>query len=194
MFIALKLVFFPFQTWQEIVARRRSVLFIILAHLLPLFFVALAAENLSLTQWGEPRAGLASWIKYSQEAIMRYSGAQAALFMASILFGALIMQWVAHGSQVQTGYTQCFTLMAYSFCPFLLVRFFDAIPGLNSWVCWGLGALGALAVLYHGVGLALKPDQTKGFGLYLVSIIIVLFSGFFSHFMAQFILRGKVTI
>ena len=104
------------------------------------------------------------------------------------------MQWVAHSSQVQAGFTQCFTLMAYSFNPFLLVRFFDAIPGFNTWACWGLGALGALAVLYHGVGLALKPDQTKGFGLYLVSIIVVLFSGFFSHFMAQFILRGKVTV
>lgn len=144
-----------------------------------------------MAYWGDPRAGLVSRIRIPQEAAIRYAGAQVALLMASILIGAQVLQWVARSSQVQSVFTQCFTLMAYSFSPFLLVRLIDAIPGFNTWACWGIGALGALSVLYHGVALALKPDQTKGFGLYLISIIFVLFSSFFSHFVAQFVLRGK---
>jgi len=192
MITALKLVFSPFPTWQKIAAARRSVGAIILSFLLPLFLVGLLTETFSLTHWGERREDLVSRVNVSQETAVRYAGTQLGLLLASIFVTAQVLMWIAHSSQVQSGFTQCFALMAYGFSPIVLARLLDAIPGFNTWLCWGLGALASLSVLYHGVGLALKPDQTKGFGLYLISILLVLFSSFLSHLMAVFVLRGKL--
>jgi hypothetical protein len=55
-----------------------------------------------------------------------------------------------------------------------------------------MGALLAASILYHGVGLVLKPEQTKGFGLYLVSAMIVVFSSGVIHAIAGAVLRGKI--
>ena len=65
-----------------------------------------------------------------------------------------------------------------TFSPILLARFLDAVPALNTWLL-GLGALLSISVLYHGIRLVLRPDQTKGFGIYLVSAIIVILSAWF---------------
>ena len=142
--------------------------------------------------WGEYRSGLAALIKVSPEDAFRYSAVYLSLLLVSILVTSQVLVWITRSFHVNTTYTQCFTLMAYGYCPVILGRFLDAIPKMNTWVCVALGAMGSFVVLYHGVALALKPDQTKGFGLYLVSILLVLFPGSFSHLLAQFALHGKL--
>jgi hypothetical protein len=119
-------------------------------------------------------------------------GHEGTLLLASIAISALVLTWVAASFQLHNSFGQCFTLMAYGFSPILLGRYLDAIPALNTWVCWSIGVFVALSVLYHGVGHALKPEQTKGFGLYLLSIMLVVASSALSHFTARAILLGRI--
>jgi hypothetical protein len=42
------------------------------------------------------------------------------------------------------------------------------------------------------VGMVLRPDQTKGFGLYLIAIIIIVLVSALAHFAAVAVLHGKV--
>ena len=84
------------------------------------------------------------------------------------------------------------TVMAYGFGPIILARILDGFPQLNTWVCWAIGAVGSVSVLYHGIGMILRPDQTKGFGLYLMAIIIVVLMSGLAHFAAVSVLHGKI--
>ena len=177
MITVFKLLFVPMQTWQRISLARPGVFRILLTQVLPLLLLGLAVESYSLMNWGEYRSGLAALIKVSPEYAFRYSAVYLSLLLVSILVTSHVLVWITRSFHVNTTYTQCFTLMAYGYCPVILGRFLDAIPKMNTWVCVALGAMGSLVVLYHGVALALKPDQTKGFGLYLVSILLVLFPG-----------------
>jgi uncharacterized membrane protein YecN with MAPEG domain len=103
----------------------------------------------------------------------------------------LILKWASESFNVMASYTQCFVVMAYGFSPIFLVRILDGIPQLNTWVCWAAGAAVASSVLYHGVGMILRPEQTKGFGLYLMTIVILVLVSAVAHFAAVSVLRGK---
>jgi hypothetical protein len=188
---AIRLVITPSQTWERITSARRSPLRILAFYVLPLLLVGLALEGYSLVRWGEKRGDFGYLAKISEFEAVRYSVVQLALMLVSIVIAAKCVQWVAHSSQVRSAYWQCFMLIAYGFTPMVLARYLDAIPAINTWLCWTAGALLALSVLYHGVALALKPDQTKGFGLYLVSVMLVLLLSGLSHFIASAVLHGK---
>ncbi|MBM3838810.1 MAG: YIP1 family protein [Verrucomicrobia bacterium] len=191
MLTALRLIFSPFRAWEKISLARKRAVWILGVYLLPTLAVSVAAEGYSLARWGENRSGLDFMVKVSGSTATRYALAQFLLLFGSIVIGAKCLQWVAHSFQVSSDFSQCFSLMAYGFSPILLARFLDAAPGMNTWACWALGALLASSVLYHGVALVLRPEQTKGFGIYMVSVIIVVLSSLFSHFMALTVLHGK---
>jgi hypothetical protein len=189
---ALQLIFSPSKAWTEIAVSERGVLLILLLFVLPLLLPGLALEGFSLWHWGERRDEVDYAVSIGQDMAVRYAVAQSVLLLASILAGGMALQWIMHSFQARTTFTRCFTVMAYGFSPVMLARYFDAVPKLNTWVCWSIGALLSATVLYHGVGLVMRPEQTKGFGLYLVSIIVmVLFSGL-SHFVALSVLHGKM--
>ncbi|MBI2950346.1 MAG: YIP1 family protein [Verrucomicrobia bacterium] len=191
MLTALQLIFSPFRAWEKITVARKRAVWILCVYLLPLMAMAVAAEGYALARWGEKRSGLDFIVKVSGSAALRYAVAQFLLLLASIVIGAKCLQWVTHSFQVASDFGQCFCLMAYGFSPILLARFLDAAPGMNTWACWALGALLSSSVLYHGVALVLRPEQTKGFGIYLVSLIVVVLSSVLSHFMAVTVLHGK---
>ena len=192
MITVLQLIFSPVQTWEKIAKAERGVLRILLIFVFPFLLTGLALEGFSLVRWGERRGEFDYVVKISREMAVVYTTSEFVLLLCSLFIGAKCLQWITHSFQVRTSFTPCFTLMAYGFGPIFLARYLDAVPGLNSWVCWILGALLSASALYHGVCLALKPEQTKGFGLYLVSMIIAFLSSGLSHFVAIAILHGKI--
>lgn len=192
MITALQLIFTPFRTWERINAAQRSVLWILCLFLLPFLVSTVGLEGLSLWHWGERQDQLDHMVKISSDLAIRYSVAQLVLLLVSIFLGAKFLQWITFSFQVQSSYKRCFTMMAYGFGPIMLLRLFDALPRLNTWVCWGIGVLLSISALYHGVGLILRPEQTKGFGLYLVSMLTLVLSSGLSHFVAVSVLHGKI--
>ena len=92
----------------------------------------------------------------------------------------------------RTNYFQSFVVMAYGFEPIILARILDGFPVINTWVCWVIGVAVSTSVLYHGVGMVLRPEQTKGFGLYLISILIIVLVSALAHFAAVGVLEGKI--
>jgi hypothetical protein len=192
MFKAIQLVFSPFQAWTKVAAEQRSIGFILFCSLLPMIVICVGVESYSLIQWGERRGDLGLPVRISEPVALRYAAAQVSLFLACALFGGFSLLAVAQSFNLNVTFRQCFTAIAYGLSPLVLVRLLDAIPAMNSWVSWGIGGMLSLSVLYHGVALILKPDQTKGFGLYIVSAMIVLLCTGVSHFTALAVLHEKI--
>ena len=191
MFTAIKLILFPFRTWEKISLARRGAASILCLFLLPWTVVAVSVEAYSLVHWGERHSGVEFMIKVGADTAIRYALSQAILLIGCVVVGAKAVQAVAHSFQVPSDYSQCLNLMGYGSSPILLARLLDAVPVVNTWACWVLGALISSSVLYQGVALVLRPEQTKGFGIYMVSVLLLVLSSLLSHFIAMTVLHGK---
>ena len=189
---ALQLIFSPTETWQKIELARRGVLWVFFLSLLPLMVLSGLAEGYALLRWGGRTGELDRQTTISLDLALRYELAQLVLGQVMLFVGAKFVQWIADGFHLKINYTACFTATAYTLSPIFLLRFLDSYPGINTWVCWAIGVLLAVSVLYHGVGPVLKPDQTKGFGFFLLlTMFLVLITGL-SHFVALAVLDQKV--
>jgi hypothetical protein len=143
-------------------------------------------------RWGEQRGELGHHVKISQPVALRYAVVEVSLFVACAFLGGFSVQAVAQSFNLAATFRQAFAAIAYGISPIILARLLDALPAINTWICWGLGGMLSLSALYHGVALTLKPDQTKGFGLYLVSAMIVLLSTGVAHMIAIAVLHEKI--
>jgi hypothetical protein len=190
---AFLLILLPFRTWSKIAFAQRSVAWILLFYLLPFLVAGVAIEGYSLAHWGEKRNELASFIKIDPTTATSYAVTQFTFILAAILVGAKGLQAISsHSFQIFLTYRQCFTLMTYGTSSLILGRYLDAFPKLSTWVCWDIGALLAISILYHGVGLVLRPEQTKGFGLWIISALMVVLSNGLLHYVALAYLHGRI--
>ena len=88
---------------------------------------------------------------------------------------------------------QAFTVAAYSLSPVFLMRAMNALPGVSPWATWGVGAVLAAMVLYHGWPRVMLPDPPHAFGLYLMSVLLLWIVTGLACFLTVWYLAGKFT-
>lgn len=186
------LIFAPLRTWEQIAKAKRGVAAIVFLFLLPLMLLCSLAEGFALTKWGEKRGIESHIVIIPQDLAIRFEVVQLLLGLAMVFLAAKILEWVAEGFHFYPRYAQSFTVIAYGYSPTFLARFMDCFPGVNTWLSWSLGVVASVYVLYHGVALVLQPDQTKGFGIYLMCILILTLLGGSMHLFALQILHQKI--
>jgi hypothetical protein len=192
MITAIQLIFSPAETWEKVTTAQRGFIWTVCLYLLPLLVVSVGIEAYLMTRWGEKRGDFGGVITVSPERALQYACAYIVLLLVSIFFSAKFLAWASESFNVPTNYAQCFTVMAYGFGPIILARILDGAPQVNTWLCWAVGVAASVSVFYHGIGVVLRPDQTKGFGLYLMAIVVVVLLSALSHFSAQAVLHGKM--
>ena len=187
---ALNLLFSPEPEWQKAALKPPHFAVVLLLSLLPLMAIALAVEGWSLVKYGEVFRGLAPRA-ISVERAIKYEVFYAVMSLLVILFGARLLQNVGRTFNLQATYGACFVLIAYGYSPIFLSRLVDAFPKINTWICWAVGVVLSFRILYHGVALWLRPEQTKGFGLLLVSFVYILVLSALVHFAGIQVLQGR---
>jgi hypothetical protein len=173
MFNSLLLIFDTARTWGRIAAAKRSSLFVLLSHLLPLLLLISLVEGYSLMQSGRTIEELHRVKKFGLMEISVFEAVQFLLTVAVIFFSAKLIQSMASTFHGRLPFKQPFATVAYGLSPLFLLRFFDAIPGLSPWITWGVGIILSIAILYHGVPLIMQPDPPHAFGLYLTSSLLL---------------------
>ena len=189
---AVQLIFAPAGTWEKIVLASRGFVFIFFVNLLPLVAVTSAAESWGMFRWGESRNEFGHIVTIPAELAVRYGVATSILGLLLALVSSRFLLSVARSFDAPATFTQAFTTMAYGLGPVYLARFIDAFPAINTWVCWAIGVVVSISLLYHGVGMVMKPEQTKGFGLYIFTTVFVIVLSGLAHFLALSLLHGKL--
>ena len=191
MITAFRLIFSPFETWEKITTAQRGIVWTLFVYLLPLLIMTVGIEGFLLNRWGEKRSELGFMIKVPIDLAVRYSVAYVVILLAAVLVSAKFIGIASDSFNVHATFYQSLLLMGYGYGPIALARILDGLPQLNTWLCWIVGAAASVAVLYHGIGMVLRPDQTKGFGLYIMAILIVVLTSGLAHFAALSVLQGK---
>ena len=187
---ALNLLFSPEAEWQKTALKPPHFATVLFVSILPLMAAALAVEGYSLVKYGEMFRGLALRA-VSLERAVKYEVFYGVASLLTMLFGGRVLQDVGKTFNLASSYSVCFILIAFGYFPILLVRLMDAFPQINTWICWAVGVALSFRILYHGIALWLRPEQTKGFGLLLVSFLYILVISAVIHFAALQVLQGR---
>ena len=190
------LIFDPAGAWEKIESGPKSAVRVFLFFLLPLMLLSAAAESWGLLHFGLERSPLADLparsIRVSPQLALRYEATQLAFGLVIVFGGALLYRKIGEGFHRRHSYTETFITLAYSVSPLFIFRIFDAVPQINTWICWGVGITLSIAVLYRGIPRIMKPDPSNALGLYLVcSLLLIVVSGL-SHFFANLVLQEKI--
>lgn len=188
---ALQMIFSPEGAWPKIAEKNRHFLFVLFLSTLPLIVGCLAAEGFGIQRLGSA-VGEFGRVNRSDETILRYLGVHLAGDLIALFVGAYFLRNIAISFQGRSTFSQAFSTLAYGASPLFLMHAPDGIPAIPTWVCWGIGMGLTMRALYHGVAVNMKPEQTKGFGLFLVSLFIVGILTALAHFIAWSVLQGKM--
>jgi len=192
MFEAFQLLVSPVGTWERIAKANRSVVASFFLFLLPLIVFTSLVESYALIRWGYQRGQFDGMATASQGQAVRYGLTQVVLGLAMVFIGAQLLQWIVGTASDRRNYSRCFTTVAYSLGPVFLSHLLDSIPALNTWVCWAIGMTLSSSALYLAIPRVLQPDQTKGFGVYLVTLLVLIMLSGICHLIVLSTLDGRV--
>ena len=188
----IRLIFSAGKEWERITTTGNySFFFVLCVSLLPLLALACFGEGWGLMRFGEASSELGR-IVVPPERIIRYELFYAGSTLSAIIVGALLLQAVGTSFNVNVPFSAYFALLAYGFLPIIFMHLLDGLPFIHTWICWAIGVGLAVRILYHGVAFALKPEQTKGFGLMIMSVIYVVTLSGLVHFAAVQVLHGRL--
>jgi len=185
------MIFAPEGAWLKIAEKNPHFLFVLFVSMLPLLLLSLGAEAYGLMTLGEVMTEMGR-PRIAQELAIKYAFAHLVLDLAFLIFGSWFLMALAHSFNSPNTYSQAFSTLAYGASPLFLMHALDAFPVVYTWLAWGIGFGLSIRALYHGIAVNLKPEQTKGFGLFILSIFIVGFLGALSHYVALAVLHEKL--
>jgi hypothetical protein len=190
---ALLLILDPDNTWEKIEQNPPSVASAFFTYLLPLLLLGTAVEIWGMMKLGYDKGRIVERrVKVEQDMAIRYGGAQVGLGILTAVIGAWAVKKLSQGFHRRHSYKEAFTTFGYSLGPIYLTRTLDALPGLNTWICWGLGALLGVSLLYRGIPRLMKPDPSSALGLYLTCSFLLLALAGVAHYLAQLVLQEKL--
>ena len=188
---ALNLSFLPEATWQKLATKPPHFAFVLLISILPLMILTLAVEGFALVKYGEEFGGMGRRLVSENRAI-KYEIFYGVASLVVMFMGAALLKNMGKSFDLKATYGACFVLFAYGYTPIFLLRVLDAVPAINTWICWAVGAAVSMRILYHGVAWWLKPEQTKGLGLFIMCFIYILVLSALVHFASVQVLHGRL--
>lgn len=187
---ALNLSLLPESTWQKTAEKPPHFALVLFLSILPLMIVTLAVEGYALIKYGEVFGEIGRRM-VSRERAIKYEVFYGVASLVVIFLGAALLRNMGTGFNLRVSYGTCFVLFAFGYAPIFLGRVLDAVPVINTWICWAVGVGLSMRILYHGVAWWLKPEQTKGFGLFIMCFIYVLVLSGLVHFASVEVLKGR---
>jgi uncharacterized membrane protein YecN with MAPEG domain len=189
---ALFLIFEPVEAWDRVIKARRSVGFLLLFYLLPMVFIAAAAEGVGLMEWGRSQWNSGGVRQFSFGEMAAYETVQLLLMIGVVFICGQIVKALCNTSYDRHTFAQGFTVAACGLSPLFLLRLFDMFPGINPWLTWGVGILLCAGTLYHGVPRVMQPDPCQAFGLFIMcSVLFIMVTGL-ERFVTVWYLAGRI--
>lgn len=181
----------PQPTWERIASSQWKSLVVFFVSFLPLLALTSVVEFIGMERLGASVNDYNRTIRITTEQAMQFQAVQIGLTLFILLIGTKLVLWVSDGFHSPTTFHRAFTLTSYGITPLLWVRLVDAHPSIPTWVCFGVGAVGTIYILYHGIAHILQPDTSVGFGLYLICSLVIVLAAGLSHFLVQIIAQRR---
>lgn len=170
-----KLLTRPAPNWEDLFENPPSAWKVFLIFFMPLLILSMAIESAGWYFLQINASFLNSApqsISVFEDQIIRWQAIQLGLTFALLLGLPVILKLVADSFGVKLPYSHAFLFTLYSISPLIMVRIPDALPWINTWVCWSVGLLVAFRFLYHGAPYLLQRKLAGAFGFFMVTGLV----------------------
>jgi len=192
MFKALQLVYNAAATWERIDLEHPSILNVSLTFLAPWLILCYSLEGLCLVQFGQASGPIGQILPVPLPVVLRYELVTLGLTLALVYGGALLVSKVGESFHSRHSYQAGLTTLAFSISPLILVRLFDGCPVINTWICYTVGILLSVSLLYRGIPRTLRPEPSNALGMYLfISVFLIIATGL-AHYVGTLILAEEI--
>lgn len=190
---ALLLIFDGTRTWEKIKNEQHGVARISSSFLLPLLVLTSLGEALGILKLGLERGALTLKVMHaSQELIIRYEVLRAMCILLIVYLGAFALQQIGASFHRRHSYRECFTTLAYSISPLLLLQILDGVPAVSTWACYGIGAFLMLSLFYRSIPFIMRPDPSNALGLFIFCSFLLLAATGLAHYFTVLVLEQKL--
>lgn len=188
---ALFLIFLPVPTWEQILALQRKPAVVFALHLLPLLLLVAVAEGFGLVTWGTARGNVSQLTRFTVSQAVVFETGRVLLNLVIVFSMVKMIKALGETFHGRHSFQQVFTVTAYGLSPLFLLQIFNAFPSISPWMTWSVGLALCMAVLYHGLPIIMKPDPPHAFGLYFMTILLLLITSGLVCFLTAWYLKGK---
>jgi len=192
MFLVLLMIFDAEAGWSRAVESARSILRVLLLHLLPLLLLGCVAEGFGMMRWGKRIGPLSATKVFTVDDILRYQACHFVVGIVVVCLGALALRGLGNTFHVRQTFRQALTVCVFGLGPVFLMRVFDAFPGLFPWIAWIIGAALAAGIMYHGVPRVMWLDPAHAFGVYVTSAMVLVLASGLGRVLVIYLLQPKV--
>ena len=192
MFLSLLMIFDPAAGWGRAAESSRSFMRLVLLHLVPLLLLGCVAEGIGVMRWGRHVGAFGAVGFYSLEGVLRYEACHFAAGFVLVFLGALALKGLGNTFHSRHKLLQTMTASVFGLGPVFLMRLCDAFPSVNPWVSWVIGAALTAAVLYQGVPRVMHVDPSHALGVYLSSVMILVFASGAARMLMVEVLQAKI--
>lgn len=170
-----KLLTQPAPNWENLFENPPGAWKVFFSFFLPLLALSLVVESAGWYFLQISASFLTSApqsISVFEDQIIRWQAIQLGLTFALLLGLPLILKWVSESFGVKLPFSHAFLFTMYSISPMLMVRIPDALPWINTWICWAVGLLVSFRFLYHGAPYLLQRKLAGAFGFFMVTGLV----------------------
>lgn len=190
---ALLLIFDGSRTWEAIKNDQHNVSRISISFLFPLLALTSLGEALGLLRLGVERGEMTvRVVKPDSMLVTRYELLQVACTVIIVYLGAAALQRIGASFHRRHTYKECFTTLAYSISPLLLLRVLDGVPSVPTWLCYGVGVFLTLSLFYRSIPFIMRPDPSNALGLFVFCAFLLLVATGLAHYLATLVLDEKL--
>ncbi|HET7626528.1 MAG TPA: Yip1 family protein [Verrucomicrobiae bacterium] len=188
---ALFLIFLPAPTWEQIAGVRRNWITILSGYFLPFLIIVSAVEGYGLAFWGKSRGKMPQYVRFPLSQVVVFEIGRVLITLAVLFVLAWVIRSLGDTFHGRHTFRQSFTVAAFGLGPLLLMRVFVALPPVSPWFAWAVGIFLSAATLYHGIPRVMEPDPPHAFGLYLMSVLLLIIISGLPCFVTAWYLQGK---
>jgi len=189
---AFLLIFDPAATWEKIADEQRSVGYVSGIFLLPLLLLSVATEGCLLSVFGHAVGPMNSIIPIDLDVILRYGGTVVILTLAIVVGGAFLLTRMGESFHSRHSFQGCFVTLAYSISPLILSHVIDGFPAINTWICYTIGILLSVSLLYRGIPRTLRPEPSNALGMYLFSAVFIIIASGLAHYVSTLVASEQI--
>ena len=190
-----KLLTHPSPNWESLFEEPPSALKVFFIFFLPILILSIAVESagwyfLQISASFTNQAPQSMAVFEAQ--IIRWQGIQLSLTMALLFFIPQILRWVSESFGVRLLYKDAFLFSLYAIVPLIMFRIPDALPWINTWICWTAGLLVSFRFLYHGAPYLLQRKLAGAFGFFMVTFLVFIVLTVISHLTLQTLISREL--
>jgi len=192
MFLVLLMIFDAEAGWSRAVESARSVVRVLLLHLLPLLLLGCVVEGFSMMRWGKRVSQFGTMKVFALDDVLRYQACHFVVGVVIVCLCALVLCGLSNTFHVRSTFRQGLTVGVFGLGPIFLMRVFDAFPALFPWLGWIIGAALTMGILYQGVPRVMRLDPAHAFGVYTSAAMVLVLASALGRVLVIYFLQPKV--